>query len=53
MTEEDLVKAAYEAGLKDGAKEEREECAKLCEKSDRYRYRGEYFAAKIRERGNP
>lgn len=51
MTEQDLVKAAYEAGLKDGAKEEREECAKLCEKSDRHR--GEYFAAKIRERGNP
>lgn len=27
---------------------EREECAKLCEKSDRYR--GEYFAYKIREK---
>jgi hypothetical protein len=29
---------------------EREACAKLCEQSDRYR--GEYFASKIRERGN-
>lgn len=28
---------------------EREECAKLCEKSDRYR--GDYFAEKIRGRG--
>ena len=29
---------------------EREACAKLCEKSDRYR--GDYFADKIRVRGN-
>lgn len=29
---------------------EREACADLCDKSDRYR--GCYFAAKIRERGN-
>ena len=29
---------------------EREACAKLCEQSDRYR--GEYFASKIRERGD-
>lgn len=28
---------------------EREACAKLCEQSDRHR--GDYFAAKIRERG--
>ena len=30
--------------------DEREACAKACEQSDRYR--GEYFAALIRERGN-
>jgi len=28
---------------------EREECARLCDESDRYR--GDYFASKIRERG--
>lgn len=37
---------AIEAALK----LEREACAVLCERSDRYR--GEYFAAKIRERSN-
>lgn len=31
------------------AASEREACAKLCETADRYR--GEHFAAKIRERG--
>lgn len=31
-----------------GATTERESCAQLCEKSDRYR--GDYFAALIRER---
>lgn len=37
-----LVEAAARA-------DEREACAKLCEKSDRYR--GDYFAAVIRARG--
>jgi len=31
------------------AEQEREECAKVCETSDRYR--GDYFAAVIRKRG--
>ena len=35
--------------LKKAVAEEREACAKLCEESDRYR--GEYFAAIIRARG--
>lgn len=35
---------------KRAASAEREACAVLCERSDRYR--GEYFAAKIRERSN-
>ena len=39
------LKAMVELAIK----EEREACAVLCEKSDRYR--GDYFAAKIRERG--
>ena len=40
----DIVTKAETAAL-----EEREACAKLCEESDRYR--GEYFAAIIRARG--
>ena len=39
-----MAKAAWQAATR----AEREECAKVCEKSDRYR--GEYFAAKIRAR---
>ena len=39
-----IAKQAWQAATR----AEREECAKVCEKSDRYR--GEYFAAKIRAR---
>ena len=36
-----------ESALRDVRKAEREKCADVCEKSDRYR--GDYFSAKIRE----
>ena len=39
----------FEWGKDEGKREEREECAKACEKADRYR--GDYFAAVIRARG--
>lgn len=47
-TESDLESLVLFASLI--AATEREACADLCDKSDRYR--GCYFAAKIRERGN-
>ncbi len=44
----EVMRELHEA--KDAAvRAEREACAKVCEDSDRHR--GEYFAAKIRERG--
>ena len=39
-----------ESVLSEVRKAEREKCAALCEKSDRYR--GDYFAAKIRAMGD-
>ena len=39
------------ASLVEAAAREREACAQLCEQSDRYR--GSYFAQKIRARGQP
>ena len=39
------------ASLVEAAAREREDCAQLCEQSDRYR--GSYFAQKIRARGQP
>ena len=42
--------AKLEKELSDVRKAEREKCAALCEKSDRYR--GDYFAAKIRAMGD-
>ena len=39
-----------EASLAEVRKAEREKCAALCEQSDRYR--GDYFAAKIRAMGD-
>ena len=66
MNNDDTIRMAREQGLPETATEgvfivntddlgrmlaaEREACAKACEQSDRYR--GEYFAALIRERGN-
>lgn len=58
-TAEDQMQAAKEAEVENKAIEsklrellerERESCARLCEQSDRYR--GSYFAAKIRGMGN-
>lgn len=39
------------ASLVEAAAREREDCAQLCEQSDRYR--GSYFAQKIRARSQP
>ena len=44
------IKAAHhDRAVKHAVDAEREACAELCEKSDRYR--GDYFAAAIRARG--
>ena len=48
--EANLESQAIEAALHDLLAKERESCASLCEQSDRYR--GSYFAAKIRGMGN-
>jgi len=61
VTKDEIIRMAREADLWGEiyamqrfanlvAAAEREACAKLCEKSDRYR--GDYFADKIRVRGN-
>jgi PP-loop superfamily ATP-utilizing enzyme len=64
MTKDDIIRIAIEAGFSQEDDDificgiehiqkileiEREACARLCEKADRYR--GDYFAAVIRARG--